>query len=111
MNNDGLFAAENLIDDAVITRAKLIETCKITCQWFQADNVKICGHPIDTFNNVAANRFSNRAKFREVLSRMRIGYIAVTPTQVVVLRSQTVRRAHLLPQPVSDAGAYHARIF
>ena len=57
MNDDSLFVAENFIDNAVVTHAKLIESCKIICQWGEVDDIKICGQLIDTFNNAVANRF------------------------------------------------------
>lgn len=111
VNDDCLFVVENLIDGTVITHAKLIETCKITCQWLDADDVKICGQPIDRSTMWRPTCLSKRAKFRDALARMRMKYTAVTPPQVVVLHPQTVRHAHLLPQTLSDAGVYHAQIF
>jgi hypothetical protein len=57
MNHNHLFGVKNLINDAVVSDAELIQSHQVACIRFWVDVIQIRGEPIDTLSDSAGNRF------------------------------------------------------
>jgi hypothetical protein len=57
MNYNHLFSVKNLVNDAVVTNAELVQSRKVAFIRFWSDVIEIRGEPIDTLGDSASNRF------------------------------------------------------
>jgi len=63
MNHNDFFVVKNLVDDAIIAYAQLVQSRKVACIWLWSEVVQIRGEPIDTVSDSVGSRFIQSLQF------------------------------------------------
>jgi len=63
MNHNNLFVVKNLVNDAIIAYAELVQSRKVAFIWLWSDVVQFRCEPVDTLSDSTGNRFIQLFQF------------------------------------------------